>query len=107
MPRKTSKEASNPILWIQTLIKCGEYQISSKVESLIFEGDCTLDDIEVSIMSGDKMKREKDKMKTSCDGMKYTIYGYLRNGLPFATTGKIMEDSDGEYYFIITAFRRN
>lgn len=106
MPRKSRKEASDLLLWIQKLVRCCNYELSERVFNKIAEGDFSREDIENSIFCGNIRKREKDEKKVAKDGYKYTICGPGVNGLAFETVGKLIDRIDGETYFIITAYGR-
>ncbi|MBL7219805.1 MAG: DUF4258 domain-containing protein [Phycisphaerae bacterium] len=106
LPKKTKKDASDPLAWIQTLVRFGDYEVSRHVYDYLEDGDFKLDDIENSILNGKLEKTQNDKKCESVNGKKYTIRGRCRNGLPFETVGKLMESDDGEYYFLITAGKR-
>ncbi len=89
---------------IKKLITEGEYEISSKVGGLIEEGYFELADIESCILTATEIyKRERDELKQSVDGYKYVIIGRDTSGLRFYSTGKMMIDYVGRYYFVITA----
>lgn len=105
MPRKTSKDASNPHFWIRKLIRCDDYQLSNHLYNKLADGEFALADIENSILSGRISKIEKDELCCSIDHKKYVIIGKSQNGLPFETVGKLIEGFEGEKYFIITAYR--
>jgi hypothetical protein len=106
LPRKSRKEASNPLLWIQKLVRCRDYKFSGKVLNGISNGDFGEEDIEESILGGSIRKCEKDELGGSIDGKKYVICGRSVSGLEFETAGKLIDWIDGETYFIITAYRR-
>ena len=106
MLRKSRKEASELILWIQKLVRCFNYDLSDEVFNKIAEGDFSYEDIENSIFCGNIRKREKDEKGVAKDGYKYIICGPGVNGLAFETVGKLIDWIDGETYFIITAYGR-
>jgi hypothetical protein len=105
LPKKTNKHASDPLLWIQALIRSGDYEFSGHVNDYLGAGDFDDDDIVNSILNGKIKKTEKDEFYGSVNEKKYTIRGRCKNGLLFETVGKLLED-DGEYYFLITAGKR-
>lgn len=106
MPRKSRKEASNPLLWIQRLVRRHDYELSLKVWNNVSNGNCALKDIEHSITNGFLTKTMKDEKGESIDGKKYVICGPAFCGLGFETSGKLIKDNDSEIYFIITAYGR-
>ena len=106
MPRKTAKDASNPLLWIQKLIKCDNYSLSKRVYQKLEDGEFAHQDIVSSILSGSIRKVEKDEIRSSIDGKKYVITGKSLSGLSFDTVGKFILGIDGDEYFIITAYGR-
>jgi len=106
LPKKTKKDASDPLTWIRTLIRSDNYGFSRHVSDYLDNGEFEVADIENSILNGKLTKAEQDEMHRSVDGKKYTIRGRCKSGLPFETVGKLMESGDGEYYFLITAGKR-
>lgn len=89
---------------IQNLILRGEYIASRKLLELIRENEFSFDDLCCCIETARKIaKKERDELGESVDGYKYTIIGRDTRGLPFYTTGKMMRDLSGRYYFFITA----
>ena len=48
-------------------------------------------------------KEERDELHQAVDGYKYTIIGSDSTGHRFYTTGKVLRDYLGQYYFFITA----
>lgn len=89
---------------IQRLVRGGAYQLSSHVLDKIANNDFTQDDIEVSVLSGNIVKSQRDDQEVALDGKKHTICGRTRSGLVFQTVGKIFEGVDGNQYFFITAY---
>jgi len=106
LTKKTRKEASDPLTWIQTLVRSGNYIPSDHVCEYLADNEFDLGDMESSVLSGRLQKTETDEMERAVDGKKYTIIGRGRNGLGFATVGKLIEWIDGEVYFFITAGKR-
>lgn len=106
MPRKTSKDASNPILWIQKLFRCNDYFLSGYAYDKLSDGEFALRDIESCILEGSVRQIRRDKLDASKDGKEYVISGRSSNGLPFETVGKLIDTVDGEKFFLITAYRR-
>ena len=106
MPRKSRKEASERLLWIQKLVRCRDYKFSRKVLNGISNGDFGEEDIEESILRGSIRKCEKDELGESIDGKKYVICGPAVCGLEFQTAGKLIYWTHGETYFIITVYGR-
>lgn len=89
---------------IQALIRREEYEISSKVADLVEVGCLDLADIENCILTATRIyKRERDELKQSVDGLKYVIIGPDTSGRLFYTTGKVLTDYVGRFFFVITA----
>lgn len=106
MARRTAKEASDPLLWIQSLVWRKQYRMSGKVQGKIANGVFSREDLAHSILNGRIIKKQKDELKEAIDGKKYVICGPSPNGLAFETAGKIVEFEDGIQYFIMTGYRR-
>lgn len=105
MARKTRKDASNPLMWIQKLVRCSDYLLSGHAREGVEDGEFSMLDIEKSIICGRIIKTENDETDEAIDGKKYVICGLAVDGLAFNTVGKLVEWIDGETYFIITAGR--
>lgn len=105
MARRTAKEASDPLLWIQNLVWRKQYIMRGKVYGSIANGVFSREDVVRSILNGRIIKKQKDELKEAVDGMKYVICGPSPNGLAFETAGKIVEFKDGTKYVVITGYR--
>ena len=91
---------------IKKLIERSEFEVSSKVDTLIAEGLFTFADLSNTILTArDIAKREKDELVEAVDGYKYTVIGWDRSGHRFYTAGKILADYQGHLYFFITAHK--
>ncbi len=77
MTKKTAKEASNPLLWIQKLVWRSKYYICeySHVFNDIADGEFSMEDIKNSIMYGQIRRIQRDEREEAVDGKKYTIFG--------------------------------
>lgn len=106
MARKTAKLASDPLLWIQNLVRRKHYRMSGKVYRRIASGVFSRKDVEHSILHGRIRKKLKDELDEAIDGKKYVICGPSLNGLAFDTAGMIIEFDDGDKYFFLTGYRR-
>jgi len=90
---------------IRLLIAKGDWIPSQHVrEDYLETGECTLDDIECSILTGEIVAVQKDEVGGAVDGHKYVIQGRSRCGMGFETVGKIIKMADGKRYFVITAY---
>lgn len=81
-------------------------QYSERVLGRILDGEFDEDDVEQSILSGSITKVQRDELYGAADGNKYTITGRDSSGLPFMTTGKVIQTFEGTEYFLITAHPR-
>ncbi len=107
MALKSSKEAGDPLLWIQKLVRMEYVEFSDHVYMAISIGDYDDRDILDSIQNAVSIKKQKDEMRNSKDGWKYIITGLDRSGLSFDTVGKIVDgDNDDDCFFVITAYGR-
>jgi len=106
LPRRTAKEASEPLEYIRRLVLTGHYFLSDHVKDDLASGEYWLEDIEVSITHGSIRQRQTDEMKQAVDGWKYIIAGPGVAGSTFETVGKVIEWLDGQVYFLITAYGR-
>ena len=91
---------------IRKLVLRGNWIPSQHViEDYLITGECTREDIEQSVLTGRIYKVEKDPIGTALDGKVYTISGKSVYGLGFETAGKIIKRPDGNFYFVITAYK--
>lgn len=89
---------------IQNLIRRDEFILSEKVSDMEDAGEFTEKDVASCVLSADRIsKTERDEKYQAIDGKKYTIIGRDVAGLPFYTTGKVLADYRGRFYFFITA----
>ena len=91
---------------IRDLIRRDEWDVTDHVLLDYLEpGEFSLDDIEISILTGQITKRERDDLHQAICGYKYTISGRTASGRPFKTVGKIVESEDGRMYLVITGVK--
>ena len=89
---------------IKNLIQRREYRFSEKVREMEIEGEFTRWGVLNCVLTADRIyKTERDELKKAVDGKKHTIIGHDESGLPFYTTGKVLADYRGRFYFFITA----
>ena len=85
-------------------IALARYTISRKVESLMNDELFSAEDLIHCIIGSTRIyKKERDELGQAVDGYKYTIIGADRRGNRLYTTGKVLKDYLGNYYFFITA----
>ncbi len=102
MAGKSKKHDSVQLKNIQSLVRAGQYVLTDHAFEPIQEGDIDLNDFECSVKNGVITKVQNDEMKNSKDGKKYTIVGPTFNGLPIASTGKIINEGAEDDYLLIT-----
>ena len=90
---------------IRALVRRGQYTLSQHLINHIADNEFERDDIEVSILTGELVKSQRDERGTALDRRKHTVRGWTRCGLPFETIGKIIEGADGKEYFVITGYQ--
>ncbi|MBU0710433.1 hypothetical protein KJ762_03335 [bacterium] len=80
------------------------YSISNHVSNYIKANLASLTDLEFCINNATNIHGiYKDKLGVAIDGCLYKILGKTRDGVDFYTTGKFIEDKNGEKYFFVTA----
>lgn len=107
MARKSRKEASEVLIWIQRLVRMYGFQYGDHVDADISLGKYDDEDIFECIRNAVLVKRQKNDKGFSTDGWKYIITGPDCSGLEFDTVGKIVDgDNDDNCFFVITAYAR-
>ena len=84
-------------------MEAGQWDFSQKVQWAIARGDVVVDDISHAILTGRLYKRERDELGGSADGFKYVILGSACSGRLFYVCGKLVRDTEGRWFFVITA----
>lgn len=89
---------------IKTLIIKRQYEVSQKVQELLEQEYFEKQDLENCILTATRIhKKQRDERGTAVDGLKYVIIGLDTHGQRFYTTGKVIKDHLGSFYFFITA----
>ena len=89
---------------IQFLIRTECYELSDHVHDKIADNYWALEDVENALLTGSICKVENDDKGGAIDGKKYTLMGHGCHGHDIVTVGKIVEDENGNEYFVITAY---
>jgi hypothetical protein len=85
------------------LITVEAIQYTSEALESLELGLCCVEDIDSAILNGCVKKKERDELKQSLDGWKYTFLGPDVSGYEFYCCGKLMRTGKGDVFLVITA----
>jgi hypothetical protein len=90
-------------LEILRLVEQERVDFSQKVQWAIARGEVDVEDVRSAIVTGRLYKRARDEVGAAADGFKYVILGRACSGRPFYVCGKLVRDTEGRWFFVITA----